>query len=97
MKSVLITCNMILSDEVLELLDHLDLRGYTRWDDVKGRGSNKGEPHLGSHIWPALNSAFMVILPEEKVDPLFDGIKTIEEGGSQQGIRAFVWGVERMI
>lgn len=95
MKSVLITCNMILADEVLELLDRLRLRGYTRWDDVKGQGSDRGEPHLGTHVWPALNSAFLVMVSDERVEPLFEGIQAIEESGSQQGIRAFVWNIER--
>lgn len=97
MKSVMIVCNMILSDEVMELLRRLNMRGFTRWDDVKGRGTDDGEPHLGTHIWPGLNSAFLVIVPEERVSTLLDGVREIEKTGSQQGIKAFVWNIEQVV
>jgi|SRR5690625_702192 len=97
MKSVMIVCNMILSDEVMELLRRLNMRGFTRWDDVKGRGTDDGEPHLGTHIWPGLNSAFLVIVPEQRVSTLLEGVREIEKTGSQQGIRAFVWNIEQVL
>lgn len=97
MKAVMIICNAILSDEVLETLNKLEIRGYTRWDDVQGRGSDNGEPHMGSHTWPGLNSSILVILPEDKTESLLKKIKEIEEGASQQGVRAFVWNVEKTI
>lgn len=97
MKAVMITCNMIVVDEVMEALDKLKIRGFTQWDDVKGRGSDNGEPHMGSHTWPSMNSSILVILPEEKTDSLLHEIKEIEKGASQQGIRAFVWNVEKTV
>lgn len=93
----MIVCNMILSDEVMELLRTLKIRGFTRWDDVKGRGTEGGEPHLGTHTWPGLNSAFLVIVPEQRVSELLDGVREIEKTGSQQGIRAFVWSVDQVL
>ncbi|HAC16816.1 MAG TPA: hypothetical protein DCE78_12860 [Bacteroidetes bacterium] len=97
MKAVMIICNMIVGDEVTEALNRLKIRGYTQWDEVKGRGSEDGEPHMGSHTWPSLNSSFLVIVPEAKVEHLLDEVKEIEKGARQQGIRAFVWNVEQSI
>lgn len=96
MKSVMIVCNMIVSDEVHEALHRLKIRGFTQWNGIQGNGSDKGEPHLGNHTWPSLNSAIMVIMEDEKVDTLLNEIKEIEKGARQQGIRAFVWDIEKV-
>lgn len=97
MKAVMIICNMIVSDEVKEVLDRLKIRGYTQWNEVQGRGSEDGEPHMGSHTWPSLNSSILVILPEDKTESLLREIKEIEKGATQQGVRAFVWNVEKTV
>lgn len=96
MKAVMIVCNMIINEEVQELLDKLNMRGFTQWNDVQGKGSDKGEPHMGTHIWPSLNSAFLVVTPEEKVKQLMDEVKELEKSASKQGIRAFVWNIEQV-
>lgn len=97
MKAIMIICNMIVGDEVVEALNKLKIKGFTQWDDIKGRGSEEGEPHMGSHTWPSLNSSFLVIVPETKVELLLDEVKEIEKGASQQGIRAFVWDIEKTL
>lgn len=97
MKAVMIICNMIVNDEVKEALNKLKIRGFTLWNDVQGQGSIDGEPHMGSHTWPSLNSSFLVITPNEKVEALLNEIKEIEKDANQQGIRAFVWNVEKTV
>src|SRR5690625_4597605 len=97
MKFMMIVCNMILCDEFMELMQTLNMSGCIRWDDGKGRGTDDGEPHLGTHIWPGLNSAFLVIVPEQRVSTLLEGVREIEKTGSQQGIRAFVWNIEQVL
>ena len=94
MKSVFIVYNQALTEKVDEILDKLKIRGYTQWQDVKGRGTNKGEPHMGTHTWPALNSAIMTIVEDDKVDQLLESIKDLNEIAEQQGVRAFVWNIE---
>jgi len=97
MKAVFITYNQVITDKVDEILDNLLIRGYTQWVGVKGRGSNQGNPHMGSHTWPALNSAILSIIDEEKVDPLLLKIDELNREVEQQGIRAFVWDVEKTV
>ena len=97
MKAVFITYNQVITDKVDEILDSLLIRGYTQWVGVKGRGSEKGDPHMGSHTWPALNSAILSIIDEEKVDPLLLKIDELNREVEQQGIRAFVWDVEKTV
>ena len=97
MKSVFIIYNQALTEKVDEIIDNLTIRGYTQWTDVKGRGSKKGEPHMGSHTWPALNSAILSVIDEEKVEPLLQKIQELNKEVEQQGIRAFVWNVEKSV
>ena len=97
MKSVFIVYNQALTEKVDEIIDGLRIRGYTQWQDVKGRGTNKGEPHMGTHTWPALNSAIMAIVEDKLVEGLLDEIRELNKIAEQQGIRAFVWGIENEV
>ena len=97
MKAVLITYNQALTEKIDEIIDSLKIRGFTQWTDVKGRGSRNGEPHMGTHTWPALNSAIMTIIEDEKVEPLLINIKELNKIAEEQGVRAFVWDIEKAI
>ncbi len=94
MKAVFISYNQSLTFEIQVILDKLSIRGYTQWMDVLGKGSDKGEPHEGTHTWPELNNAHLTMVEDEKVAPLLDRLKALDERVEQQGLRAFVWNVE---
>jgi len=97
MKAVLIVYNQALTEAVNSILDRNQIRGYTKWADVQGRGTHNGEPHFGSHTWPAMNSAILAITEEERVEPLLANLKKLDAKAEQQGLRAFVWNIEGMI
>ena len=97
MKAIFIVFNQALTENVLQMLDGNNIRGFTQWDDVKGRGTFKGEPHMGTHTWPALNSAVMTIVEEDNVEKVLAGVSKINEAAEKQGIRAFVWSVEKAV
>jgi len=97
MKAVFIVYNQALTEAVSSILDRNQIRGYTKWADVQGRGTHNGEPHFGSHTWPAMNSAILAITEEERVEPLLASLKKLDAKAEQQGLRAFVWNIEGMI
>ena len=97
MKAVFIAYNQALTDAVNNLLDRRGIKGFTRWEEVHGRGSHTGEPHFGSHTWPAVNSAILAIAEEEQVKPLLASLKKLDSKAEQQGLRAFVLNVEGMV
>lgn len=97
MKSVFISYNQAYHEAIIELFDKLRLRGYTSWELTHGRGSVSGEPHLGSHAWPTLNSSLLVVAPDDKVPLLLERLKAMDEESPAQGLRAFVWHVEASI
>lgn len=97
MKSVFIVFNQAHTEKVEFILDHLDIRGFTWWSPVSGRGSKTGEPRMGTHTWPEMNSAMITIIPDEKVQALLDTIKKLDDINQEVGIRAFVWNVEQSV
>ncbi|HOG25950.1 MAG TPA: hypothetical protein PLM86_07170 [Bacteroidales bacterium] len=90
MKALFISFYQAFYDEVLEALNKNNARGFTFWEEVRGRGSRDGEPHLGSHAWPTLNSALITFVPDHMVDPLLQDLKKVDESAPKQGLRAFV-------
>jgi nitrogen regulatory protein PII len=97
MKAVFISYNQSLTFEVQKILDELSIRGFTQWMDVKGKGSEKGEPHEGTHTWPELNNAHLTMVEDDKVDSLLSQINKLNEKVPAQGLRAFVWNIENSI
>jgi len=94
MKAVMIIFNQAHTEKIEYMLDYLDIRGYSLWPEVKGRGSQNGEPHLGTHTWPEMNSSVLCVVESEKVKSLLEKVKKIDQINTEVGIRAFVWTVE---
>ncbi|WP_299580890.1 PG0541 family transporter-associated protein [uncultured Sunxiuqinia sp.] len=97
MKAVFIIFNQANTERVEYMLDRLDVRGYTWWNNVLGRGSVDGEPRMGTHTWPEINSAVMTIVPDEKVDVLLGKVQKLDEVNKEVGVRAFVWDVLKSV
>lgn len=97
LKSVFIAYNQAYHPLILRILRRLSLKGYTSWESVQGQGSDTGEPHLGSHAWPTMNAAILVIVPESKTRLLLDELRALNDATPEQGLRAFVWSVEQTI
>ena len=97
MKSVLISYGQSLNQAIEELLDKLEIRGFTRWDETQGRGSVDGEPHYGTHAWPTKNSTIISIMEDEKATLLLQKLRLMNEQTEQQGLNAFVWNIEEKL
>ena len=97
MKSVFITYNQAFTERVEYMLDRLEINGYTQWTEVKGRGSETGIPHMGTHTWPEINNALITIVDDDKVDILLEKIQKLNAVNEEVGIRAFVWNIERSV
>lgn len=78
-------------------MDRYNMRGFTQWEEVMGRGTKTGDPHYGSHAWPTLNSALLTIVEDTKVDMFLDLLHKMDEETEALGLRAFVWNVEKTI
>ena len=96
MKAILITYNQAYYDEIAKVLNDNGVKGFTEWNEIKGHGSDTGEPHYGTHAWPTLNSAVLAFVPDEKVRPLLHDIHELDVSAPQQGLRAFVLNAEEV-
>jgi hypothetical protein len=74
-----------------ESLRLLKIKGFTRWQDVQGRGTKKGEPHLGSHAWPSKNMATLCIVEDNIAPILKKRIQALDNEAPEQGLRIFFW------
>jgi nitrogen regulatory protein PII len=97
MKSVMIIFNQANTERVEYMLDRLQIKGFTFWENVQGRGSVDGEPRRGTHTWPEMNSAIITVVEDDKVDELLHYVKKLDNRNKEVGVRAFVWNVEKTV
>jgi nitrogen regulatory protein PII len=97
MKAVMIIYNQAHTERIEYLLDKMGIKGYTLWENVQGRGSITGVPHLGTHAWPETNKSLLTIVDDNIVDNLLANVKKIDSINEEVGIRAFVWDVLKTV
>lgn len=97
MKAVFISFDQAHAEKVVDILGQSLVRGYTAWEQTQGRGSKTGEPHLGSHAWPGMNSSVLTICEDEKVAPLLERLAKLDKEKPMLGLRAFVLPVEQVL
>jgi nitrogen regulatory protein PII len=97
MKAVMIIYNQAHTEKVEYMLDKLGIKGYSLWENVQGRGTDTGVPHLGTHAWPEINKSVLTIIEDDLVDTVLDKVKRIDAVNEDVGIRAFVWEIFRMV
>ena len=95
MKGIFIAYDQAYNMEIADALETLGVRGFTMWQDIAGRGTQTGLPHLGSHAWPTMNNAMLTFVEDDKVDDILGKIRAMDEETPDLGIRAFVWNVEK--
>jgi nitrogen regulatory protein PII len=93
MKAIMIIYNQAHTEKIEYMLDKLGIKGYSLWENVQGRGSDTGVPHLGTHAWPEINKSVLTIVDDQIVDKVLDTVKKIDGINEEVGIRAFVWDI----
>lgn len=91
MKAIFIAFDQAQEEAVLAVLSRSNARGYTQFGTVQGCGSKTGDPHLGSHAWPTMNSAILAVVNDEQEEPILRRLKEADDDNPMLGIRAFVW------
>ena len=97
MKTIFIAFDQAQTENVQAVLSRTNVRGYTFFQQVGGCGTRTGDPHLGSHAWPTMNSAILTVVDDEQAAPLLRRLKEIDDDNPMLGIRAFQWSVEALI
>ena len=97
MKAMFIAYNQAYNEEIADLLESLGQRGYTKWEDIGGRGSETGEPHLGNHAWPTQNHAILTVVDDALAPQIMDALRKTDADNAQLGLRAYVLPVEEAL
>lgn len=97
MKAIFVSYNQAYNEEIVEVLEAFGQRGFTQWQDIQGRGSVDGEPHMGNHAWPTMNFALVTIVEDSKVDDILAALKEKDEQNRSLGLRAYSWNIEKAI
>jgi hypothetical protein len=97
MKAVFIPYNQAFKERLIDLLDRMNIRGFTMWDQVQGRGGLRGDPHYGNHAWPTLNASILTVVSDSQADDLLARLHALDVENEMQGLHAFVWNVEQSI
>ena len=84
-------------DQIVENLGTLNIRGFTSWKEVYGKGSKDGIPHYGSHAWPSVNNAILSMVEDDRVPLLLNFLEELDNESPNLGLRAFVWNIEQAI
>lgn len=97
MKSVMIVFNQANTGRVEYMLDMLNIRGFTFWENVQGRGSVDGDPHRGTHAWPEMNNAVLAVVEDGQVEDIMNSVRKLDLRNKEVGVKAFVWNIEQMV
>jgi nitrogen regulatory protein PII len=97
MKAIMIIYNQAHTEKVEYLLEKLGIKGFSLWENVQGRGTRTGVPHLGTHAWPEINKSVLTVIEDDLVDRVLENIKRIDAVNEEVGIRAFVWDILKMV
>ena len=93
----MIIFNQANTERMEYLLDMLNIRGFSLWENVQGRGSRDGNPHRGTHTWPEMNNAIMTIVEDDKVEEILLNVRRLDKRNPEVGVRAFVWNIEQAV
>ena len=94
-KMIFIMYNIAINDEVMKILKDVGIEDYTRWERATGSGKTSG-PHLGTNVWPPVNSVLAVAVEDDKKNRLIERIKELRKKMGKEGVKAFVLPVEEM-
>ena len=94
MKAIFIAYNQAYNEEIAQLLESFGQRGYTKWENIGGRGTETGEPHLGNHAWPTQNHAILTAVDDSLAQKIMEALRKTDADNPLLGLRAYVLPIE---
>ena len=91
MKALFISYNQAYNEEIVEVLEAHGQRGFTRWQNIDGRGTVNGLPRYGNHAWPEQNHGILTFIDDDKVQEIAADLKAKDEKTPMLGLRAWIW------
>ncbi len=96
MEFLIIVCSATLQDEINQLLESLNITGFTHIPEAEGSG-NGGGTRLNNETWPGENSMFMIAVKPEKAAQLKAWVREYRKGVLREGLKLFSLPLVEMI
>lgn len=97
MKAVFVIYNQAYNQEIVQTLENLGQRGYTVWEEIGGRGTLDGEPHLGNHAWPTQNHALVSMMEDSLAGKVMEALRNLDNANPKLGLRAYILPIEEAL
>ena len=97
MKAVFVIYNQAYNQEIVQTLENLGQRGYTVWEEIGGRGTLDGEPHLGNHAWPTQNHALVSMMEDSLAGKVMEALRNLDNANPKLGLRAYNLPIEEAL
>ena len=82
-------------EDVMEMLDHCCVTGFTKWDRVLGKGPH-ADPKMDTSVWPGFNCAVVVVAEDPVASELLRALMELKDRMGRRGIEVFRSAVERI-
>jgi hypothetical protein len=82
MKMLTIICRQPLEDEVIGLFTRTEVQGYTVISNLRGTGKTGVVP--GPHSWSGLNSLVLAVMPDDLVEQVVSGLRSLHDQRAQE-------------
>ena len=93
MKLVMVVYNEAIDMEVMEMLEAMPVKNYTKALGAYGRGASSGI-HLGDDVWPGRNNILYVACDDTQAQKMLIEVKGLRKQFGHEGVKAFILPVE---
>ena len=96
MKAIYIIYNAAIESMVQQCMRDCGLESYTKFPLLHGSGESAG-PRLGTHVWPGINRGLFIVTEEKNIPLMLEKIEALKKEHKKEGVKAFVFPVEKVI
>ena len=86
---------MAVDKEVIEMLEKVGAKGYTKCIRVHGKGTASGA-HLDSEVWPGANNVLWIVMEDDKVSEVLSKVRELRKRLGKERIKGFTIPVEEI-
>lgn len=95
MKKIEIICNNSIYEDFEEILSDLQVRTFTKIENVHGSGS-EGQK-WGDAIWPQENFILMIYCEEAESQKIIDAFRALKNNFPSEGLKLFLSDAEMIL
>lgn len=96
MKLLFMVYDVDFDEEIMQMLDLLEITGFTKWDRVLGKGQNS-DPRMDTPIWPGFNCALVVVVSDEHLEKFTKRFREFTAQFEDKAFKIFVLPVVEVV